>query len=192
MEKAAILKNISGFIAAFIALGGWSTINYQKQSDLLEKLTEFEKYKTEENAKLRDKELALDKEKIRLEAITKQIEDTKVQLATAEGQTESKLRLVSEKEQRVAQIAQLVAPMAQKAQEESQIKRLMDEFSSLGVNLQARTPCDNAEALSKFNRALAIMSQISNLSKSAGVYEKYKGFIWSNSRMVHSTDDDCR
>lgn len=180
LDIATVAKNISGYIVAFIVLGSWSGVNYQKQSELFDKLAEFEKYKTVESAKIRDKDLALDKEKLRLESFGKQVEDMKTKSSATEETAVIKLRLAAEKEQQAVQAMQLISPSVQQAQEDIQIRQLMDKFSSLGVNLSYLPPCNDSNAQTKFNQAKATMSQIINQARTAGLLKKYADFIQSN------------
>lgn len=190
LNKADIEKSISGFILAIIALGGWSVFNYQKQSELFDKQAEFEQYKTVESEKLRAKELALDKEKLRLESFEKQAEDMKTKSSATEETAVIKLRLAAEKEQQAVQAMQLISPNVQQAKEDIQIRQLTEKFSTMGVNLNSSPPCNDPNALTKFNQAKVTMSQIRSRARTAGLLKKYAEFIQSNSG-IDSLDSDC-
>lgn len=180
-----IKDNVPSFILAFIVLGGWSTINIQQQFNLSDKSSEFEKYKGNETAKLRDQELNLNKERIRLDAQGKQLDELGAKAFAAANDAESKLSLVYLKERNLTSIALQV-------QEENEIKSLIKEFSELGVNLNTQFGCGKLEEKTKYNRALSLMSQITGRIKEAGVYKKYKDFINTNERRFISYDYECK
>ena len=188
----ALANTVSGYIAAFIALGGWFAVNYQKQSDLFERQAEFEKYKTTEEAKLRERELVIEKERLRLSGRLKEVEDANGRISEREGEVEKKFSSLREQQGTLAQVAQSLSPLVQRSQEEAQIRRLMEEFSALGVDLHAPPPCDEGEALKRYNHAKALLPQIASRANAAGVYEKYRGFIQSNSRTIFLSREQCR
>jgi hypothetical protein len=108
-------------------------------------------------------------------------------IASIEAQASAKLSMANEmeknvlnREQKIAQVVDAISPAVQRTIEESNIKRLMEEFSLLGVNLRKPPPCSDALAVGKYARAKAILSQISTRARALGLYNKYLSFLADN------------
>lgn len=184
MDLKTIKDNLPSFILAFIVLGGWSAINIRQQYGFSDKVSEFEKYKASEIAKLSAQELLIEKERVRLDAQAKGLNELSDKAAALANDAENKLNFVNKQEQRQTSIALRI-------QEESEIKSLIAAFSKLGINLNAAPAC-KPEEISKYNQAVSLMSQITGRVTAAGVYAKYRDFIETNRRQIYFSDSYCK
>ena len=134
----------------------------------------FEKYQLTVTAATQERKLELDKR----EFILNQLED--------ENKTE-----VSALQQRAAEYSAAFAKLQDAERNvsaeqriknaEYKIQKLMSEFSSMGVNLNAALKCGDSEAESRFNAAKSKYYEILAVSESYGLYENYKQFFFHNS-----------
>lgn len=179
-----IKENLPGFIFAFIVLGSWSASNFYQLNSISEKTIEFEKSKAAENIKLSEQKLLIEKEKIRLDALGTNLNELKNQSIEKAKEAEAKLSLTKKQEQYQTLIAS-------RAQEENEIKGLIKEFSELGINLNVEPTC-RPEDISKYNKAISLMSQITGRVNAAGVNTKYKDFINTNRRWIFFGATSCK
>lgn len=66
---------------------------------------------------------------------------------------------------------------------EDKIKKLMSEFTALGVNLNTALRCDDKDGLTKFNQAKSKYYEIYTLAEAYGLQEKFSTFLFKNSQM---------
>lgn len=190
-SSKSLMPSIGGYIAAFIALGGWSALNWQSHSDMNSKVTEFERYKTTEEGKLRERELSLEKQRISLDAIKKEFESNNTKLITEQSKLTTLSSSVLEREVHVVEAAQVVGKVALAAKEDAELNSLASQVSQLGVNLREKPPCDPDE-LRRYNQGKTLISQISSRARAAGLSSKFDGFVQSNSRKMFSFEEKCK
>lgn len=66
---------------------------------------------------------------------------------------------------------------------EDKIKKLMSEFTALGVDLNTALRCDDTEGLAKYNQAKSKYYEIYTLAEAYGLKEKFGSFLFHNGQM---------
>lgn len=189
--SSSLIPSVGGLLAAFIVLGSWSAVNWKSQSDWSSRVVEFERYKTVEEGKLREKELSLEKQKIELDAAKKELETNGNKLIVEQSKLTNLTSSIREREIQVLQAAQTVGAEAQIAREQAELNSLTSQVAQLGVNLKGDAPCDPSE-LRRYNQGKALIDQIVTRARAAGLWSKYSGFVASNTANVISLDHKCK
>lgn len=84
------------------------------------------------------------------------------------------------------QLAQSSVSQAQKTKDaEEKIQKMMSEFSEMGVNLNDALPCEDADALKRFNKAKTKYDEIQTLAEASRLSSRYSNFFLSNGRRMY-------
>lgn len=192
MTLDKISASVGGVIVAFISLGGWAAFNWNASMDLTKKMSEFEQQKVAQERLLMQKELGLEKMKLELESLKKQLDAQRSKQEVSESELKKGVDAIKDKENVLAIAAQQVSSNTLVAKELSELNALATSISQLGVNLSDAPPCDDQDALRRYNQGRTAIRQLTSRAKASGLYLKFESFINANSRTVYFSGEDCR
>lgn len=152
---------------------------------------EFERYKTVEEGKLREKELSLEKRQVALDTAKKEFETNNSKLIVEQSKLTNLTSSIREREVQVQQAAEAVGAETRIAREQVELNLLTNQIAQLGVNLRGNAPCDPTE-LRRYNQGKAMIDQIIARARAAGLWSKYSGFVASNTQTSFSLDHQCK
>jgi hypothetical protein len=186
-----ISASIGGVIIAFISLGGWAAFNWKESMDLTRKISDFEQQKVVQERLLMQKELSLEKTKLELDSLKKQLDTQRGNQEVTEGELKKGVDALKDRENVLITAAQQVSGNALAAKELSELNALATSISQLGVNLSDAPPCEEG-ALRRYNQGRTALRQLSSRAKASGLYSKFEAFINANSRMMVISGEGCR
>lgn len=182
MTFEIIKRNVIGFILALILMGGWAKANYKLSLDIVNKRAEFEKYKSEETYKLKEREL-------QISTTISQINIVIMDLKKKAIEADSKMVDALNKESIAIDALNKYQPYIVQKQEDEEIKTLIKQFSELKVDLNIQPSCSDIDWVNRYNQAKIVISDIAGRVHSAGLDAKYSSFLRSN---YPTTYQGCR
>lgn len=187
-----ISASVGGLIVAFISLGSWAAFNWKESMDLTKKVSEFEQRKVAQERLLMQKELGLEKMKLELDSLKKQLDAQRSKQEVSEIELKKGVDAIKDRENVLAIATQQVSSNALAAKELSELNALATSISQLGVDLSGAPPCEDQDALRRYNHGRTAILQLTSRATASGFYPRFQSFIHANSRMVISSGDDCR
>lgn len=187
-----ISASVGGVIVAFISLGGWSAFNWKESMDLTKKISDFEQQKVVQERLLMQKELSLEKTRLELDSLKKQLDAQHSMQAISDSELKKGADALKDRENDLTTAARQVSSNALVAKELSELNALATSISQLGVDLSEAPPCGDQDALRRYNQGRTAIQQLSSRARASGFYPKFESFINANSRTVIFSGDDCR
>lgn len=183
-QPSLVVKHLSGFIIAFVALSGWSYFNWNEMQKVTKVHNDFLQQEYVKKGKDAERELELSKRKNDLDAREKNIHEHELALNGQVSQVASERLVNNEQVRKVNEMALQISAANRQVAVDGKIENLMTQISQLGVDLNRMPDCNNVDGIKRFRQGKLMLEQIRSLANGAGLLGKYRYYLDSNSTLV--------